>query len=427
MLEPFYCGTSDRRLHVFCAFASPHLKPKHQPSLLEPQRDKTVFKMKRFLLLLFLTVTTLTASAYDFEVDGIYYNKTSDSTVEVTGYEKFNNYADSGAVVIPSLVYYGGQQYSVTSIGWYAFSDEPSLTNISIPNSITIIRNYAFMNCTGLTCITIPNSVTEIGFGAFYNCIRLKSITIPKSITSIMDRAFDKCYNVKELIYAEGCTRAMRTGLPSIERVIIPISVMSIDYCAFYNCQRLKSFTIPSSVTSIRKWAFKYCDSLTSFSFSDSEKGCTLEQYALDGFIKSMYVGRRVENLKCNSLENLTIGRKVAGSMDFSALTNLKKVASRITDPTQLVPTFAGTTYQTATLYVPEGTKADYQEAEGWKDFYNIQESADLTGIETLPTDNTDATPAKYYDLQGKQRDELQRGVNIVRQADGSSRKVYEK
>lgn len=140
-----------------------------------------------------------------------------------------------------------------------------------------------------------------------------------------------------------------------------------------------------------------------------------------------MYIGRIVENLVCDSLENLTIGGNTTGIMNFSTLTNLKKVSSGIVEPKQFFPVFANWTYATATLYVPEGTKAAYQEAAGWKDFYSIQESAELTGIETLPTVNTDATTATatYYDLQGKHQNELQRGVNIVRQADGKVKKVY--
>ena len=86
--------------------------------------------MKQTKLLL-ATITTLlcsfTASAHDFEVDGIYYNITSetDLTVEVTyrgGYydEYSNEY--SGAITIPSVVTYNGKTYSVTEIEFAAFA-----------------------------------------------------------------------------------------------------------------------------------------------------------------------------------------------------------------------------------------------------------------------------------------------------------------
>ena len=61
---------------------------------------KTFFR-SLFLLAMMLT-GTLTATAYDFEVDGIYYNKNSDGTsVSVTS-SSGSRY--SGSVTIPSSV-----------------------------------------------------------------------------------------------------------------------------------------------------------------------------------------------------------------------------------------------------------------------------------------------------------------------------------
>ena len=83
---------------------------------------------KLWLATIATLLCSLTASAHDFEVDGIYYNITSstDLTVEVTyqgssSYEYEDEY--SGAVTIPSIVTYNGITYSVTSIGKYAFYD----------------------------------------------------------------------------------------------------------------------------------------------------------------------------------------------------------------------------------------------------------------------------------------------------------------
>ena len=74
------------------------------------------------------------ASAYDFEVDGIYYNITSmaDLTVEVTSngkYEEFYDYGYywknttpySGHITIPSTVNYNNRTFEITGIGIAAF------------------------------------------------------------------------------------------------------------------------------------------------------------------------------------------------------------------------------------------------------------------------------------------------------------------
>ena len=93
------------------------------------------------LLSVFLGVS---ASAYDVEVDGIYYNLISKGNIaEVThGDLKY-----SGSITIPSSIKVNDVDYAVTSIG------------IS-----------AFRTCSGLTSVTIPNSVTSIGSEAFDGC-----------------------------------------------------------------------------------------------------------------------------------------------------------------------------------------------------------------------------------------------------------------
>ena len=64
----------------------------------------------RFWLVTIATLLcSITASAYDFEVDGIYYNLVSASelTVEVTRADIYNYY--SGDISIPSTINYSGK------------------------------------------------------------------------------------------------------------------------------------------------------------------------------------------------------------------------------------------------------------------------------------------------------------------------------
>ena len=133
------------------------------------------------------------ASAYDFEVDGIYYNKIGENEVEVT------RDVYSGNIIIPSQVTYQDTTYSVTGIGEYAFDDCSGLTSIIIPNSVTNIREVTFSNCTGLTSITIPNSVKSIEAGAFVGCTNLKELYLGTGLRNIEMQAFADCPAIRKI------------------------------------------------------------------------------------------------------------------------------------------------------------------------------------------------------------------------------------
>ena len=98
-------------------------------------------QLRAILAAVIMLITTLPALAYDFEVNGIYYNVIDETskTVEVTSGD--NKY--SGSITIPTSVTHNGISYSVTEIG-----------------------EEAFWGCTGLKKIIIQNPDVKIGYGA---------------------------------------------------------------------------------------------------------------------------------------------------------------------------------------------------------------------------------------------------------------------
>ena len=93
-------------------------------------------------------LATMTAQAYDFEKDGIFYNVTSleDLTVEVTEADGSIAYY-TGDITVPETVEWNGRTFTVTAIGESAFYYNQDITSVNMPASITSIEHYAFYEC----------------------------------------------------------------------------------------------------------------------------------------------------------------------------------------------------------------------------------------------------------------------------------------
>ena len=196
----------------------------------EKPKYKILMK-KRLTLFSLLLLFTMTAMAWTMLVGGIYYDlNTLDDTAEVTSippYGANTNY--SGDIVIPASISVDGVDYTVTSIGDYAFSGRSGLTSIEIPNSVTSIGSYAFEGCSSLTNIEIPNSVTSIGFYAFYYCFSLTSITMQRATPpTIGAHLFYECIELETIYVPVGASEAYNVA-PWNKYNIVEVEVAGIE------------------------------------------------------------------------------------------------------------------------------------------------------------------------------------------------------
>ena len=251
-------------------------------------------RTKHLLPLLVLLLTTLSTHAYDFKSGDLYYNITSDTTVEVTSKNKGSifsppkNNKGITTAIIPTTVTYKRKTYSVTRIGDWAFYDCSSLTSVTIPNSVTSIGVAAFYGCSALPVVdnlryadtylveavdrslstyTIKAGTKWIGDFAFSSCHALTSITIPNSVTSIGEGAFAWC--------------------SALTSITIPNSVTSIGEGAFACCYSLTSITIPNSVTSIGKAAFLLIPNIV---YKGKDKGAPWGARSVNGYEEGFLV-----------------------------------------------------------------------------------------------------------------------------------------
>ena len=221
--------------------------------------------MKRNILVCLLALLLpCLAVAHDFEVDGIYYNITSeeDNTVEVTfPADKKDFYKD--VVFIPEEVNYDGKEYTVTAIGESAFQYNYELLSIVMPNTIRSIKEFAFNGCISLKSLTISSAVSEIGDYAFMGLRSLEHLAV-----DFHNKTFDSRGDCNAIIR----TRT-NTLLVGCKATVIPDGVEVIAGNAFISCQdsSIEPFELnfPPSVEIIEPFAFNCCYPLSAVTFSE--------------------------------------------------------------------------------------------------------------------------------------------------------------
>ena len=146
------------------------------------------------------------------------------------------------------------------------------------------------------------------------------------------------------------------SGSVTIPATVNGYSVIQIAASAFKDCKNLKAVTLPESITFIGIWAFAGT-SLTTIEIP--EHVTTIAYQAFTG---------------CKQLESINLPHSlgIIASYAFSDCPNLNTIYSSIAKPFDV--SFCFSSYQTATVYVPIGTKALYEATDGWKNFKNIVE-----------------------------------------------------
>ena len=263
---------------------------------------------------------------------------------------------------------YNYRQYEIGDGDWYAyytsdncFSDylfsDTKIEKIALPVSVTSIGSSVFWGNRGLEAIAIPNSVTSISNHAFASCISLMSIEVERGNPYYDSR--DNCNGIIE--------KSSNTLIAGCKNTTIPNGVISIGEWAFFGCSSMASVTIPNSVTSIGSQAFQNCSSLTSITIPNSVTSIG---------VYSFY--------NCSGLTSVTIPNSVT-SIGFGAFLDCKgltTITSEIVNPFEIDSyTFSDDTYNVAELIVPYGTRATYQNTEGWNKFTMITEAPDKDAV----------------------------------------------
>lgn len=301
---------------------------------------------------------------------------------------------------------------SVTSIGIHAFYGCNGLTSIEFPSNLSSIGDWAFASCRGLTSVNLPSSITKMGEYVFCKCKNLSSVKLPSEITAISEGTFAGCISLKNIELPAGINSIDEyafNGCSNLQDINLPSGITTISSGAFWGCN-LTNVILPSALTSIGDIAFVNCSNLANVTLSSN--------------ITS--IGRAAFS-DCKSLKNLTISKDVTSIKDIRFNNDyedleLESVYVAWQNPIEAGSFFNRIKISNCTLYVPQGTKEAYANADVWKDFENIIEY-DATGIDKV-TNRSDVKEISRYSLNGQRVTSPTKGVNIVVYSDGSIKKV---
>ena len=309
----------------------------------------------------------------------------------------------------------------ITSIGMEAFSACTKLKGIEIPDAVEFLGSYCFENCSSMTFVKMGNGVKTIPIYSFRGCSSLPTIQIPQNVTNIGDYVFDGCTSLETVLMDDGETELTLGSNGSsplfascpLDSVYIGRNInysIASDkgYSPFYRNTKLRSVSITDKETEISPNEFYGCTALKNVRIGDGVT--TFGNWAFSG---------------CSNLDFFAFGSSVEtiGKEAFSDCSALTKLISRAA-----IPPVCGTqalddiNKWECTLLVPDGSLILYQTADQWKEFFFTEIDPDgIKGVEAEPSPTSEA---EYFDLQGRRIDKAQKGINIIRNADGTTKKV---
>lgn len=228
--------------------------------------------------------------------------------------------------------------------------------------TVIYITDAAFSGEAGLQEIVIPASVVEVGRnlwnetgggGAFQNCTALTSVVFEgDNLSKINLNTFNGC-----------------SALSSIE---LPESLEKIEYNAFDDCSALKSIVIPDKVTYIGEGAFYACTGLQEAYIGDGVTEIAAKAFAECTALKTVVIGKSIQRIGDQAfntrsswdqmtLEKITVLFDDIASGSFPVLES----GSR-----GVFPKPGGWDLVSYKIYVPKGTKAEYQ--KNWSDYSSL-------------------------------------------------------
>ncbi|MBQ8415018.1 MAG: leucine-rich repeat domain-containing protein, partial [Clostridia bacterium] len=135
-----------------------------------------------------------------------------------------------------------------------------------------MVTGVSLSSCDSIVSAIIPEGVIDV---YFQYCASLESIIIPASVTSIDRWAFAYCTSLTSVTFLGNNTIIEQQAFEycrSLKHFIVPDCNTVISYAAFLSCEALESIVIPKNVTKVEQWAFEFCDALEYVYYTGTEE-----------------------------------------------------------------------------------------------------------------------------------------------------------
>ena len=334
----------------------------------------------------FARITPPYVNGWNVSIDGFNYFLYPDShTAELN-----NKNSCSGELDIPTEVSYKGQTYAVNGMIISAFSDCTQLTKVRIPKTIDHVVHHVLSEDP-----YIAGAVSPYYMNPFTGCTALESIEVDEENPIFSSEG--------GVLFNKDKTRLY--GYPAGARqtsYTIPESITWFGDNAFANNQYLTTLTIPNSVTRLGSAVCSGCANLKSVKLP--ENITLIDAYSFQN---------------CPKLKFLDIPESVQsfGEYVFRS-TPFEAIVFRGTFPNGL---------RKDTFYLLDASTILYVQRSEIDKFKAVFSGQVLPLDSYTPINAVSISPTKetvIYDLQGRRLDKPQKGINIIRKSDGTSRKV---
>lgn len=248
----------------------------------------------------------------------------------------------------------------------------------------------------------LPDGIEIIGSDAFYST-KLKSVTVPASVRQMGYRAFADNSSLISVVYnASG----------EWEQEYTHTKIAGV----FESCTGLEKVTIGKDVKFLPSSMFAGCSALVKLNFEANSALESIGDYAFSA---------------CTALKSILLpyNLRYVGNNAFNGC-KLKSIYNYMPVPYGFTDNGSNTVIswitKDVTVYVLPQYLETYKADPLWGSC-NIQPMDDehiALGIGSVATDGG-KMPAAVYDLNGNRIQSLQKGLNIVRQQDGSVVKIY--